>query len=218
MTAHCSDKDWLLLSRYLVGVLSPHQAAALESRLTSEAGLREALEHLTRTRSLLTACPEKKVPRNFTIKAGQTARNKAPRLFPVLRLATVVSSLLFAAVVGMRLLPMNMVGESRQMADITTMSQEFPVAENAAPPVAPKASLPEDETATTTPDARTASGAGVLTGLSPSQDIPEEATIFEADNITKRETISWGKIAWSLGIISLILAFIAVYFYLLERV
>ena len=214
MTSHCSEKDWLLLSRFLAGAISPRQAAVLESRLASDPDLKEALMQLNRTRLLLSACPEKKVPHNFTIRAGQTARRQSPRLFPIFRIATVVSSLLFAAVVGTRLLSINQVGEPNLMMDMTAISQESAIAENPAP----KAASPVDESITITPDARRAAGAGVLTGPSPSEEIPEEEILLETAYVPERETFPWGKITWSLGIISLIVASLAIYLYFQERI
>jgi hypothetical protein len=214
MTSHCSEKDWLLLSRFLAGAITPRQAAVLESRLASDPDLIEALLQLKRTRLLLSACPEKKIPHNFTIRAGQTARRQSPRLFPVFRVATVVSSLLFAAVVGMRLFSVNQVGESSVMMDMTAISQESAIAENPMPKAAP----PVDEPSTITPDARAAAGAGVLTGPSPSQEIPDEEILYEAEFVPERDTIPWGNITWSLGITSLILASIAIYIYFQERI
>jgi anti-sigma factor RsiW len=214
MTSHCSEKDWLLISRFLAGAISPRQAAVLESRLASDPDLREALLQLKRTRLLLSACPEKKVPHNFTISAGQTARRQSPRLFPVFRVATVVSSLLFAAVVGMRLFSINQVGEASLMMDMTSTSQESAIVENPAPKAAP----PVDEPSTITPDARAAAGAGVLSGTSPSQEIPEEEILYEAEFVPEKEPIPWGNIALSLGITSLILASLAIYIYFQERI
>jgi anti-sigma factor RsiW len=214
MTSHCSEKDWLLISRFLAGAISPRQAAVLESRLASDPDLREALLQLKRTRLLLSACPEKKVPHNFTISAGQTARRQSPRLFPVFRFATVVSSLLFAAVVGMRLFSINQVGEASLMMDMTSTSQESAIVENPAPKAAP----PVDEPSTITPDARAAAGAGVLSGTSPSQEIPEEGILYEAEFVPEKEPIPWGNIALSLGITSLILASLAIYIYFQERI
>jgi anti-sigma factor RsiW len=214
MTSHCSEKDWLLISRFLAGAISPRQAAVLESRLASDPDLREALLQLKRTRLLLSACPEKKVPHNFTISAGQTARRQSPRLFPVFRFATVVSSLLFAAVVGMRLFSINQVGEASLMMDMTSTSQESAIVENPAPKAAP----PVDEPSTITPDARAAAGAGVLSGTSPSQEIPEEEILYEAEFVPEKEPIPWGNIALSLGITSLILASLAIYIYFQERI
>lgn len=214
MTSYCSDKDLLLLARYLVGALSPRQTARLESRLDTDPTLKEALLQLKRTRSLLSACPEKKVPHNFTIKAGQTALRQEPRLFPFFRIATVASSLLFAAVVGMKLLTTNQAGELPSMMDMAAISQESVIAENAAPKSAPSA----NETVTTTPDARTAAGAGMLTGPSPSQEIPDEELLYEAEYVPDREAFPWNNITWFLGTICLVLALIAIYIYFQERV
>jgi len=214
MTNHLSDKDWLLLSRHLAGALSSRQVVELESRLASERDLQESLEQLKRIRLLLSTCSEKSVPRNFTIKAGQTARKPVTRLFPIFRIATVVTSLLFVFVVSLRMLPIMPAGEPSRMMDMAVMSQESAVTENAVP----KAAIPVEEITTLTPDARTAAGAGMLTGPSPAQEIPEEEIVSEAEFVPDRGITTWGNITWSLAIISLVLASMAVYLYFREHV
>ncbi len=218
MTPHCSDKDWLLLSRYLAGGLSPRQSAVLETRLVSEPDLHEALQQIIRTRALLSGIPEKKVPHNFTIKSGQFPRKQTPRFFPIFRIATVVSSLLFAVVVGLRMLPMTSANEVGLKMDMTIMSQESSAEDNAMPLAAPKAAPPVDEITTTTPDARTAAGAGVLTGAPSVQEAPNEEAFYEEEYIPPRELIPWKSITWGLGIISLVMAALAIYLYFQERV
>jgi hypothetical protein len=218
MTVHCSDRDWLLLSRHLAGALSFHQAASLEKRLASEPDLRKAMEQLKRTRMLLTSLPEKEIPHNFTIKAGQTASKQVPRLFPTFRFATVVSSLLLAIVLGLRVLPVNMASGPNLMAEPAALSQEYASDDSIAPLAAPKAAAPVEETLTATPDVMTATGAGVLTAPSTIQETPREETITETENTPEKELIPWNRITWTLVILSLALAALAAYMYFRERV
>jgi anti-sigma factor RsiW len=218
MTLHCSDKDWLLLSRHLAGALSPRQSATLEARLATEPDLNEALNQLKRTRSLLSGLTEKKVPHNFTIKAGVVPRKQIPRFFPVFRIAAVVSSLLFAVMVGLKMFSSTMTSVPRLMTGMAPLSQEAAAADNAAPPAALKEAPSADETITPTPEARSAVGAGILTGPSPTLQVTEEEALTEAEYVPDRGLIPWASIIWSLGIITLALAAIAVYYYFQERV
>jgi hypothetical protein len=219
MTPQVSEKDWLLLSRYLAGALSIRQVKALELRLVSDSELTEAVNQLKQVRVILSACPEKKVPHNFTIKSGQQSRRHEIRLFPTFRFATVVASILLAVVVGFGMLS-PLAGKTNRMMDMTVVSQESMAEESIAPPAAPKAAPPVNDTITATPDERTAAGAGMLTGPSPSQANPEAemALTYETDNLPIKRTIPWGGIALTLGIISLSLATLTVYVYYRERV
>jgi hypothetical protein len=218
MTIHCSDKDWLLLSRHMTGALSLHQTVNLEKRLASEPDLRKAMDQLKRTIALLSSLPEKKIPHNFTLSAGQTVRKQSPKLFPTFRLATVITSLFLIIVIGLRLLPMNLAGGPSLMADTTFLAQESASDNSLAPNAAPKAAAPVEETLTATPDARIAAGAGVLTAPSTLQETPQEETISVTEAVPEKELIPWNSITWVLGILSLVLAALSVYIYFWERV
>jgi anti-sigma factor RsiW len=219
MTMHCSDKDWLLLSRYLSGALTHRQAAALDERLSSEPELEEALKQLDRTRTLLAALPGKKIPHNFMIKAGESPRRQSPRYFPVARIATVVTCLLFAALVGLRISPLPTTGIPVLMIEMPVESQESIAMDSVIPPAAPKtAPLVEDEAITAIPVTRTAVGAGVAAGPSPIQQEPEGEVILQTTAILEKEEVPWGIITWGIGLISLALVATTVYFYFQERV
>ncbi len=95
MTAH-SFRDIERLSAYLDGELSRAERARLESRLARDAGLSAALDELRATRALLRRTPRRRVPRNFTLTPKMVGlRPPLPRAIPVLRWATVVTTLLF---------------------------------------------------------------------------------------------------------------------------
>lgn len=94
--------DAELLSSYLDGQLGPSEAARLEARLATDAGMRRLLQDLRTTRSLLRALPQRKAPRNFTLRP-KTHRLAAPtpRAFPVLRFASVLASGIFLGTVAL---------------------------------------------------------------------------------------------------------------------
>jgi len=91
------------LSAYLDNTLSPADRARLEARLAREPELRAALNDLRVTVRLLRALPTLKPPRSFTLTAAQVEAVRRPRglqLFPALRLATALATLLFVAVLA----------------------------------------------------------------------------------------------------------------------
>lgn len=102
MTTHISPRDWEALSAYLDGQLAPKERQNLEARLQARADLRAALEELRRTREVVRARLPVRAPRNFTLTpemAGIRSRNRPGlALFPAMRLASALSSLLFVLV------------------------------------------------------------------------------------------------------------------------
>ena len=98
-----TPRDLDRLSAYLDNQLSPAEKAGLEARLAGEPGLRSALTDLRVTVRLLRALPTVKPPRSFTLTATQAEAVRRPRglqLFPALRLATALATLLFVAVLA----------------------------------------------------------------------------------------------------------------------
>jgi hypothetical protein len=89
-------RDVELLSAYLDGQLSPSDSLQLESRLGSEPQLQAAMDELRTARGLLRQLPQRRVPRNFTVTPKMTGlKAPIPRVYPSLRLATVLAALLF---------------------------------------------------------------------------------------------------------------------------
>ncbi len=109
MTA-ASFRDVERLSAYLDGELSQAERARLESRLARDAGLSAALDELRATRALLRRTPRRRAPRNFTLTPKMAGlRPPLPRAIPVLRLASVLATLLlFATFAGNLLGPITM--------------------------------------------------------------------------------------------------------------
>jgi anti-sigma factor RsiW len=98
-----SNREWEALSAYLDGELSTRERARLEVALESNAELRAAIEELRRTRMVLRSQPPIRAPRNFTLSPQMAGirPKKGPtiELFPVLRLTSVLATLLFVFVV-----------------------------------------------------------------------------------------------------------------------
>ena len=90
-----SFRDIEQISTLLDGKLDSSQAAKLEARLASDPELAAVYEELSQARALLRRVPQRRAPRNFTLKpAAARVRPPLPRLFPTFRLASVLASLL----------------------------------------------------------------------------------------------------------------------------
>jgi len=214
----CSEKDWLLLSRYLANALSSRQSSALVLRISREPELAESLKELQRTRALLSYLPEKQVPHNFTVKAGAKAKKSNPRLFPVFRVASAACTLLFAVALGLSLFRPGLQNAPGALMAMSAASQESVTEDNALQAPAPKAAPVIESTAEATPDLRMAAGAGALTGTMPTPEVTEEIAPVEQPINPVKEAVPWVPVAWALGIVSLALATLTIYIYFQERV
>jgi len=102
MASRISDRDIEIISAYLDGQLSKGERAHLEARLQTEPKLREILEQMQRTRTMLRSLPKLRAPRNYTLSPSMaTSRPPSFNFYPVLRFATVLTVFLFVlALVG----------------------------------------------------------------------------------------------------------------------
>jgi len=92
-----SFHDVEMLSSFLDGQLSPPDSARLAARLKTDADLRAVLDDLRHSRALLRKLPSRRAPRNFTLTPKMAGlKPPAPRLYPALRLASALATLLFA--------------------------------------------------------------------------------------------------------------------------
>lgn len=100
MTNRIKSRDWEALSAYLDGQLSTRERTRLETRLRSDSELQAALEELRQTRGVLRRLPRFRVPRNFILTPEMVQlKRDTPRIFPVLRFASVLAMILLAFVV-----------------------------------------------------------------------------------------------------------------------
>lgn len=132
MRKQLSFRDMQALSEYLDGKLSPIEKSRLESRLLKEADLRDALEGLRRTKIILHNSPKIRAPHNFTLSrqmAGVQEKQGLRLVYPLLKLSTVLASILFViAVLGDILvkqpLPMSPL-QAKEMAPAAEYGEEL---------------------------------------------------------------------------------------------
>jgi hypothetical protein len=93
-TTQLSSRDWEVLSAFLDGQLSAQEKALLETRLKESPELQNGLEEMQRTRAVLRSLPRYHVPRNFTLTPAMVGKKSQLRLFPVMRLASIMASIL----------------------------------------------------------------------------------------------------------------------------
>ncbi|HEY2980120.1 MAG TPA: zf-HC2 domain-containing protein [Anaerolineales bacterium] len=99
-----SFREIELLSAYADGTLSPSDAARLESRLASEPELRAVMDELRVARAVLRKLPARKAPRRFVLTPAMAGlRPPLPRVYPVLRFASALATilLLFTAAINL---------------------------------------------------------------------------------------------------------------------
>jgi hypothetical protein len=105
-TTRLSPRDWEVLSAFLDGQLSAQEKALLEIRLQENPELQQGFEELRRTKAVLRSLPRYHVPRNFTLTPAMIGKKSQPRLFSVMRLASImVSILLVLTFIGEWLIP-----------------------------------------------------------------------------------------------------------------
>jgi anti-sigma factor RsiW len=96
MTPRLTSRDLEILSIYLDGQLTDSERTNLESRLQVETDLQMALQEMSRTRAVLRATPVLRAPRNYTLKPEMVkVRRQTQHLYPFLRLASALASILF---------------------------------------------------------------------------------------------------------------------------
>ena len=98
------SRDLERLSAYVDGALAPREQAELAARLAHEPNLRQGLDELRSLKAAMASLPERRVPRNFTLREADVARRTAGALFPALRLATAFASVLFVLTTAVRVL------------------------------------------------------------------------------------------------------------------
>jgi hypothetical protein len=124
------EKDVQMLSEYLDGQLAPADRQKLETRLHSNAELRETYDDLRRLRGMLRALPRRKVPHNFTLTRAMAAEaRRVSGWFPLLRFSSAAAALAAVVLMAIQLLP----GAARLNAPA---SAPAPAALQAAPPQA----------------------------------------------------------------------------------
>ncbi|MCB2214130.1 hypothetical protein KQH50_01920 [bacterium] len=116
-----TDRDLRLLSAYLDGELKESQKRKLEQRLAEDTALRERLDNLRKTKSMLSWLPRVPAPRNFTLTPEMvTVRRKKRPLLLSLRWASSVAAILMVVLFSFELLSGNalLAGPSQKSAPV----------------------------------------------------------------------------------------------------
>ncbi len=99
-----AEKEQEMLHAYIDNALSPSERADFEARLAHDAELRAQVNSIRRMQQLMAAVPRRRVPRNFTLdpaEYGRPARQPLLQAQPVLRVATVLTAVLFVIMLAL---------------------------------------------------------------------------------------------------------------------
>lgn len=97
-------RDLELLSAYVDGMLKPRESSALEARLKEDEALAQALAELRQTVQAVRALPKVRPPRSFTLTPEMVGLRERRRPYPLLQLATALTTMAFLVVSGMDVL------------------------------------------------------------------------------------------------------------------
>jgi hypothetical protein len=123
-----SNRDLEALSAYLDGELSGKELKNLEANLRSDEELRNALAALQQTKTIIRSLPSLSAPRNYYLTPAMVGEKRKPlHMFPVLRFASVLATLLLVLL----FLGDFFVLPSQVMAPERTMQLAEPAAEEA---------------------------------------------------------------------------------------
>jgi len=199
------DRQQEAIDAYLDNVLTPAERARFEAQMAADARLRVEVEQLRALRLQLRAMPRRRVPRSFALNPAVYARPKAQpllQLYPALRGATALSAFLLIFVLALGIFQGQFglgAPAASQVAEVTRVTTETGVEEEAAEEAAPMIAAEEDA-ARATADEAPAGGAelaqaaptgdlsalalpapvGTLTTTAPADLSIESATIAEA--------------------------------------
>ena len=103
LTKSVEEKQQEALNAYLDDALSPQERQQFEQLLARDADLRLAVEQRRALQMQMRQMPRRKVPRNFTLDPalyGRPQRQPLFQLYPVMRLATVLTAIFFILAIG----------------------------------------------------------------------------------------------------------------------
>ncbi len=102
-----AEKRQEAITAYLDDVLTAGERRRLEEQLAADPALRADLDQQRSVKLNLSRLPRSRAPRNFTLDPalyGRPARQSSPRLYPAMRVATVLVGVFFIVAVGAEIL------------------------------------------------------------------------------------------------------------------
>lgn len=141
-----SFRDVEQLSALLDKTLPQADAARLQARLEKEPELNELYTQLRETRAMLRQLPQRRAPRNFTLKQKNArVRPPLPALFPGFRLASILTSLAFVFTLAINSLTVSntaMMATGRGGGGAVDLAPETSMAQESAPMAAEATEAP----------------------------------------------------------------------------
>lgn len=133
MTERLNDRDWRLISAYLDAQLSPVETERVEKRIKEDLLFNRSLDEIAYTKRLLSALPQKRAPRNFTLASEKAQKPlRALWLQPALSFVSIAATALLVVVFSFNYLG---AGSARQAAapQSEMLAAEAPAAEGTEP-------------------------------------------------------------------------------------
>jgi hypothetical protein len=93
-----TNRDWVILSSYLDGELTPAELNKFEERLVNDPALQYALDELRQTKNTLAQTPRLRAPRNFILTPAMVGMKIRPRQAQGYRLASALMTFLLIGV------------------------------------------------------------------------------------------------------------------------
>ncbi len=151
-TKSTEEKRREAINAYLDDSLSSRQRAAFEAELAQDETLQAEMAQLRLVRENLRQLPRRRTPRNFTLDPalyGRPQREPLVQVYPVLRVATVLTAFFFVLAIALQTLtPGGLMAPEAQVVEVTrvvTMSDEVAMEAAAEAPMeeaAPLAAAP----------------------------------------------------------------------------
>ena len=152
MKPQISSHDFELLCVYVDGELKPKDSSRLESRLKTDAALREALRQIQMTKSILSHTPTMRAPRNFTLTpemVGIHRKHTSPFwgfAFRTMQMSAVLSTLLLVFILIGDFLTVGKLGAPLLPAAAPLPKQEMALEEVSSPTsMLPATALPQEQ-------------------------------------------------------------------------
>lgn len=104
LTKSKAEKQQELLHAYIDNALSPARRQQFEAQLAQGAELQAEMESLRQVKQMVSTLPRRPVPRNFTLdpaRYGRPAPQPLLQAYPALRLATVMTAVLFVLLLAL---------------------------------------------------------------------------------------------------------------------
>jgi hypothetical protein len=136
LTKSEAEKKRELLHAYVDNALSLAERTWFEARLAEDADLQAEVESLQQVKQMLAAVPRRRVPHNFTLdpaRYDRPARQPLLQAQPALRLATVLTAVIFVVVLaldwGVPGMPQAGFFEAQTVEEVALMERELAITE-----------------------------------------------------------------------------------------